>query len=152
MRKTLFPALLALALGGCAAAPVNGGYGNFVQSDALDQQKLAADAVQQLAALYAPAQMRLELQQPTPDPFGQTLVRLLRDKGYALVEFAPSAVTTPPPAPTTPGGLPLRYLLDQARDSNLYRLTLVVGTQSITRPYLEKNGGLVPAGYWTRQE
>ena len=69
MRKIVSLALcaLALGLGGCATTSQ---YGNFVQSAALDQQKLATDAVQQLATLYAPARTRLELQQPTPDPFG----------------------------------------------------------------------------------
>lgn len=78
MRKIVSLALLALALGlgGCATTSQ---YGNFVQSAALDQQKLATDAVQQLATLYAPARTRLELQQPTPDPFGQALVKSLRD-------------------------------------------------------------------------
>jgi hypothetical protein len=33
-------------------------------------------------------------------------------------------------------------VLDQAGDSNLYRLTLMVGNQSITRPYLAQDGTL----------
>ena len=162
MRKIVSLALLALALGlgGCATTSQ---YGNFVQSAALDQQKLAADAVQQLATLYAPARTRLELQQPTPDPFGQALVKSLRDKGYALLEYAPAGASAQAPAsaasqasaPATTaasGGLPLRYVLDQAGDSNLYRLTLMVGNQSITRPYLAQNGTFAPAGYWVRKE
>ncbi|WP_367903547.1 conjugal transfer protein TrbH (plasmid) [Xanthomonas oryzae pv. oryzicola] len=160
MRKIVSLALLALGLGGCATT--SSPYGNFVQSAALDQQKLATDAVQQLATLYAPARTRLELQQPTPDPFGQALVKSLRDKGYALLEYAPAgapaqapASAAQPSAPATtaaPGGLPLRYVLDQAGDSNLYRLILMVGNQSITRPYLAQNGTFVPAGYWARKE
>ena len=162
MRKIVSLALLALALGlgGCATTSQ---YGNFVQSAALDQQKLATDAVQQLATLYAPARTRLELQQPTPDPVGQALVKSLRDKGYALLEYAPAGASTQAPAsaasqasaPATTaasGGLPLRYVLDQAGDSNLYRLTLMVGNQSITRPYLAQNGTFAPAGYWVRKE
>lgn len=154
MRKIVSLALLALALGlgGCATTSQ---YGNFVQSAALDQQKLATDAVQQLAMLYAPARTRLELQQPTPDPFGQALVKSLRDKGYALLEYAPASAASQASAPATTaasGGLPLRYVLDQAGDSNLYRLTLMVGNQSITRPYLAQNGMFAPAGYWVRKE
>jgi len=162
MRKIASLALLALALGGCATTSQSL-YGNFVQSAALDQQKLAADAVQQLATLYVPARTRLELQQPTPDAFGQALVKTLRDKGYALLEFVPagapaqtsaSASSPPSPAetPAVPGGLPLRYVLDQAGDSNLYRLTLMVGSQSITRAYLGQNGVFAPAGSWVRKE
>ncbi|WP_442764043.1 conjugal transfer protein TrbH [Malikia spinosa] len=162
MRKIASLALLALALGGCATTSQSP-YGNFVQSAALDPQKLAADAVQQLATLYVPARTRLELQQPTPDAFGQALVKTLRDKGYALLEFVPagapaqtsaSASSPPSPAetPAVPGGLPLRYVLDQAGDSNLYRLTLMVGSQSITRAYLGQNGVFAPAGSWVRKE
>jgi hypothetical protein len=160
MRKIASLALLALALGGCATTSQQP-YGNFVQSAALDQQKLATEAVQQLATLYVPARTRLELQQPTPDLFGQALVKALRDKGYALLEFVPagaaaqapaSAASQPSPATAAPGGLPLRYVLDQAGDSNLYRLTLMVGSQSITRAYLAQNGAFAPAGSWARKE
>ena len=162
MRKIASLALLALALGGCTTTSQTP-YGNFVQSAALDPQQLAADAVQQLATLYVPARTRLELQQPTPDPFGQALVKTLRDKGYALLEFTPagapaqasaSATSQPSPAasPAVPGGLSLRYVLDQAGDSNLYRLTIMVGSQSITRAYLAQNGVFAPAGSWVRKE
>ena len=164
MRKIFSFALLALALGigGCATTTTSR-YGNFVPSAELDQHKLAADAVQQLAMLYAPAHTRLELQQPTPDPFGQALVKSLRDRGYALQEFIPAGATTKPPASagSQPGavastaatdGLPLRYVLDHAGESDLYRLTLMVGNQSITRPYLVQNGTFTPAGYWMRKE
>ncbi|QSQ62191.1 conjugal transfer protein TrbH [Xanthomonas translucens] len=155
MRKIVSLALLALALGLDGCATTSSHYGNFVQSAELDQQKLATDAVQQLATLYAPARTHLELQQPTPDPFGQALVKSLRDKGYALLEYTSASAASQPSASATtaaPGGLPLRYVLDQAGDSNLYRLTLMVGNQSITRPYLAQNGTLVPAGYWARKE
>lgn len=162
MRKIFSFALLALALGGCTTTATSR-YGNFVPSAALDQHRLADDAVQQLAMLYAPAHTRLELQQPTPDPFGQALVKSLRDKGYALQEFIPASATTKSPASagsqpgavattTATGGLPLRYVLDQAGESELYRLTLMVGSQSIARPYLVQNGTFTPAGYWMRKE
>jgi hypothetical protein len=160
MRKIACLALLALALGGCATTSIQ--YGNFAQSAALDQEVLATDAVQQLATLYAPARTRLELQQPASDPFGQALLQSLRNKGFALLEFAPvnssaqaassAAVqsrTSATPAPSEV--LPLRYVLDQAGESSLYRLTLWVGQQSITRPYLAQNGTF-PAGYWVRKE
>lgn len=163
MRKIVPLALIAFALAGCATTTSQSAYGNFVQSVAFDQQKLASEAVQQLATLYVPARTRLELQQPTPDPFGQALVKALRDKGYALLEFVPagaaaqapaSAASQPGPAaaPAASGGLPLRYVLDQAGDSNLYRLTLMVGNQSITRAYLAQNGVFAPAGSWARKE
>ena len=76
-------------LTGCATT---GQYGNFVPpTAAVDQQQLAREAVQQLAVLYPPAKTRLELQQATPDAFGQALVLTLRERGYALLEFNPAS-------------------------------------------------------------
>ena len=153
MRKIIFAALFVLALGGCATT---GQYGNFVPPTAtVDQQQLARETVQQLAVLYPPAKTRLELQQATPDAFGQALVLTLRERGYALLEFNPAsakAQATAASEPASPAALPLRYVLDQAGDSNLYRLTLLVGHQSITRPYLVQDGSFAPAGYWVRKE
>jgi len=82
-------------------------------------------------------------------------VLTLRERGYALLEFNPAsakAQATAASEPASPAALPLRYVLDQAGDSNLYRLTLLVGNQSITRPYLVQDGSFAPAGYWVRKE
>jgi hypothetical protein len=124
----------------------------YLQSATVDQQKLASEAVKQLATLYPPAKTRFELQQATPDAFGAGLVKELRESGYALLEFNPEAAkakasaSAAAPAVEAPASatkaLPLRYVLDQAGTSNLYRLTLLVGNQSITRPYLEQDGTL----------
>jgi len=160
MNKRALITLVAFALGGCAStAP----YGNFVPPPVtVDQHKLAGEASKQLAALWPPAKTRLELQQATPDEFGTALVADLRTAGYAVLEYAASkassAATTadkPVEAPVieaTPSTavLALRYVLDH--DAGLYRLTLLVGDQSITRPYMEHNGALVPVGYWVRKE
>jgi len=150
MRKIIIAALFVLALGGCATT---GQYGNFVPpTAAVDQQQLAREAVQQLAVLYPPAKTRLELQQATPDAFGQALVLTLRERGYALLEFNPASAKVQATAGSEPAGLPFRHVLEQAGDSNLYRLTLLVGNQSITRPYLVQDGSFAPAGYWVRKE
>lgn len=161
MKKQAIVALVTLALGGCATtAP----YGNFVQPPVtVDQQQLAGDAAKQLAALWSPAKTRFEVQQPTPDEFGAALVGNLRSAGYAVLEYAPQKAssnampeqkTADPVVVVTPltAALPLRYVLDHDAGTGLYRLTLVVGSQSITRPYLEQNHTLIPAGYWVRKE
>jgi hypothetical protein len=158
MRPIAVVAPLALVLAGCATpAP----YGNFVPSGTGDPQKLAGDAVKQLTTLWPPAKTRLELKQATPDAFGAALVKGLRASGYALLEFNPEKTQAPasdspaparPPTATATLAQPLRYVLDPVGGTALYRLTLRVGTQSLTRPYLERNGTLVPAGYWVRQE
>ena len=153
----------ALALGGCATtAP----YGNFVPSPVtVDQPPLATEAAKQLAALWPPARTRFALQQPTPDAFGTALVGQLRAAGYAVLEYGPATVpaaaraaqgepTDEPAAGVslTPAALPLRYVLDHDTGSGFYRLTLWVGTQSLTRAYLEQDGSLMAAGYWVRRE
>ncbi|OJW51133.1 MAG: hypothetical protein BGO67_12455 [Alphaproteobacteria bacterium 41-28] len=158
MRKMTL--LLTLTIAGCATDP----YGNFVPSVNFDQQKLltrelAGDAVKQLAVLYPPAKTRLEMKQITSDAFGITLVNTLREHGYALKEFNTEEVksqtfksqTFNAQASTSPA-LPLRYILDQADDSNLVFITLFVEDQSITRPYRIQNDSLTPAGNWVRKE
>jgi len=57
MRKIAFVAVLALALTGCATTSP---YGNYLQSATVDQQKLAGEAVKQLATLWPPAKTRVE--------------------------------------------------------------------------------------------
>lgn len=144
--------MCVFVLGGCALLDVDEQYGNFIPASAAaaDQRPLAHEAVQQLVTFYPPARTRLELRQPTPDAFGQALLQLLRERGYALLEFNP--VDDPTIEPVTSAGLPLRYVLDGMDGTgteNMYRLTLLVGDQSITRPYLAQDGRFVPAGYWS---
>ncbi|MBB1602620.1 MULTISPECIES: TrbH Mating pair formation protein [Burkholderiales] len=155
MRKTAFLALLVVGLAGCATtAPST--YGNFTQSaPAAFNQTMADDAAKQLVAVYPPASTRFDLQHATPDAFGSSLVESLRAKGYALLEFKPAAPASAASAATdatATAGKPLRYILDQA-ESNLYRVTLLVGNQSLTRAYsAAQNGTLYPAGAWVRKE
>ena len=152
MPRIAIAALLALLLAGCATS--SGPYGNFVQSG-LDQKKLARDAVKQLAVLYPPAKTRFVLKQATPDGFGLALVATLREQGYAVVEYPQEAkaegLASQASARVAPA-LPLGYILDHAGDPEVYRLTLLVGPQSLTRAYLAQNGSFVPAGQWVRKE
>jgi hypothetical protein len=144
MRHAAGSLLCALGLAGCAATPAP--YGNFVREGPAGYDRtVAEDGVRQLAAIYPPANTRFELQQPTPDAFGKLLTASLRAKGYAVRESAASGS-----AATAAPALPLRYVLDQA--SGLYRITLHVGSQSLTRAYLAQNGALQPAGAWVRKE
>lgn len=156
MRKLVLAFAVAVALAGCTTSP----YGNFLNDKAaqVDQTKLAKEAIKQLVTLWPPAKTQFELQQATPDVFGTELTKGLRERGYALMEYHPEAAKAkakidaagaPASATTT---LPLYYVVDKAADANLFRLTLKVGNQTITRPYLEQDGALVPAGYWVRKE
>jgi len=159
MRKIFLLALLLAGLAGCATAPAP--YGNFVQNSAqANDKKIVDDVVKKLAALYPPASTRFDLQHVTPDFFGTRLVESMRAKGYAVMEFKPEPKTasaassvSEPSAPATPG-LTLSYIVDQAKGSDLYRVTLVINRQqSLDRVYqVAQDGVIYPAGYWVRKE
>lgn len=157
----------ALMLAGCATSTAP--YGNHVELVPEQAQQLADEAVKQLTVLWPPARTRFELQQPTSDAFGAAFVQGLRERGYALQEFSPqaalnhvenevsAAVSPAGPAKTAPEAQPLptlalRYVLDEAGEATLYRLTLGIGTQSLSRPYRVQHGVLVAAGHWVRKE
>jgi len=147
MRQLTLPALLVMALAGCAStAP----YGNFATHPPAGlEQKIAVDTAKQLVALYPPARTRFHLGQPTPDAYGSALVEALRAKGYALVEVKTSPQET---APATAPGLSLHYVLDAVASPNLYRVTVTVGQKSLSRAYLAQNNRVAPAGAWVRKE
>jgi hypothetical protein len=156
MRHVACVLLCAVGLAGCATAPPP--YGNFAQeAPAGVDRTVAEDAVRQMAVVYPPANTQFDLQQPTPDPFGTLLTQSLRAKGYALQEGTAAPVAQGRTAggeggmaASAPAVLPLRYVFDRAAD--LYRITLLVGDQSLTRAYLAHNGAVHPAGAWVRKE
>jgi hypothetical protein len=156
MRDAAWILVCTVGLAGCASTPPP--YGNFIQeAPAGVNRAVAEDAVRQMAALYPPANTRFDLQQPTPDLFGQLFTTSLRAKGYA-VQDATSERKVPGRTKSSEGevpagtasAVPLRYVLDRAAD--LYRITLLVGDQSLTRAYLAQNGTVHPAGAWVRKE
>ncbi|MCD2514404.1 conjugal transfer protein TrbH [Comamonas endophytica] len=158
MIRFIYCTLLLASLAGCAATGANTS-GNFSDAPAPVQQQLADAAVRQLVLLYPPGSTRFKLQQATSDPFGQPLAAGLRASGYALEDFKPAsdaqaAAAAPAPAatPSSASGVPLGYVLDQAAGPGLYRIGLLVGSQTLTRVYQAHEGQLVPAGAWVRKE
>ena len=155
MRKFAFLTLLLVGLAGCASTSQ---YGNFIQNTAAtNDKKIADDVVKKLVTLYPPASTRFDLQHATPDFFGTYLVESMRAKGYAVLEFKPepkaaTAASAPPAAPS-PSGLSLSYIMDQAKGSDLYRVSLAINhQQSLDRVYQLQDGTIYPAGYWVRKE
>ena len=156
MRHAAWVLLCAVGVAGCATAPSP--YGNFIREAPEGYGRtVAEDAVKQLTAVYPPANTQFDLQQPTSDPFGTLLMQSLRAKGYAVQEGAAAPVAQGRTArgegsmaAGAPAVLPLRYVFDRAAD--LYRITLLVGDQSLTRAYLAHNGTVHPAGAWVRKE
>lgn len=153
MSKSVFLALLLVSLAGCVMAPQ---YGNFIPNTAsANDKKIAGDVVKKLVALYPPASTRFDMQHATPDFFGTYLVESMHAKGYAVLEFKAATAASAELAPVAPSsaGLSLSYVMDQAKDSDLYRVTLVINhEQSLARVYQLQDGTIYPAGYWVRKE
>lgn len=152
-----------LVLAGCATVPAPSSSGLFATLPPASFQKLVGDASGKLRALYPAASTQFELQQATPDAFGAGLVESLRSSGYAVLETAPASSGTQPakqadPGPVAPSsaaarGLALRYIVDAPADLNLYRVTLLVGSSSLSRAYVvAPDSSLQPAGAWVRKE
>lgn len=155
-----FPmAALLICLAGCGsnASKPDSGYGRFITgATAAYESQMADDSVRQLVSLYPPASTRLTMDQEAPDQFGTRLIEQLRAQGYALQE-----AVQPPAAPQSnrPSALPeesgaasLNYVLDTVSSPNLYRVTLKVGNQTISRAYLARSNVIHPAGAWARKE
>jgi type IV secretion system protein TrbH len=108
----------------------------------VEQRQIVGDMVKKLSEIYPPAKTQLSLQLSDQDSFGPILVHDLREQGYAVQEWnqEPSKDSS---------GLPVCYILDQA--DALYRITVTIGSDSLSRPYSEQNGVLTPAGYWVHK-
>jgi hypothetical protein len=143
MRLSLTILVCTSMLAACASP-----YGNFIKSAPTSlNDKLVADTVKQLVALYQPASTHFEIDQSTSDGYGNALVKQLRAKGYAVKAVEPTFIET---HETIAGALRLRYVLDAP--ANLYRLTVSVDHKTITRAYVEQNNMIIPAGAWIQKE
>jgi hypothetical protein len=158
MRRLAALLLVGIGLTGCANRHAPATYGNFIDvPEKFDGTVMADDVAGKMVALFPPARTSIKMRQTTLDAFGATLTAALRAKGYALAEFDPDrrAVNVEAGAPIQPpatDNLALAYLVDQPLDAGLYRVTILINEQSLSRLYQAKDGSLVPAGYWVRKE
>jgi hypothetical protein len=165
--RSLIPELLGLVLAGCASLqeiqPQN--------RNELVDDRIALDAVNQLAKLYPPAKTQFNLIVTEPREFGELLATKLRIRGYAVSEtvktkkvlfadtFAgfqqkPSqSEETEAQGMTTPAaagqGMELSYTLDTPEHGTLHTITLKVGNSYLSRAYLPAAKGVAAAGAWT---
>lgn len=133
--------IIVLVLAGCAVKTER----NFNLAPHLtevEQRQIVGDVVKKLSEIYPPAKTQLSLQLSDQDSFEAMFVHDLREQGYAVQEW------TEEPSKDS-SGLPVRYILDQA--DALYRVTVMIGNDSLSRPYSEQNGVLTPAGYWVHK-
>ncbi|MDP5168588.1 conjugal transfer protein TrbH [Pseudomonas syringae] len=153
MRKLLIASALVSLLAGCAA---NSPYGNYSKAPAAVDRAMATDTVAHLVKFYPPALTRWNIMQPGEDAYGKALVELLRARGYSVMEFAPDSAAKEQASPQKPSalGVDLRYVVDSlAPVADMYRVTIFVGSQPISRAYLpQQNGTVSAAGSWARKE
>ena len=140
--------LTLLLLSGCATTR----YGNYVQNDSSTHNNvMASDAAYQLLQHYPPASTKFELQHVAEDSFGVAFVEYLRGGGYAVQEYKPSKfAATDTDIETDNKGIALAYILDDSSD--IYRLSLTVDEQRLTRAYTPDQDKMLPAGHWLRME
>ncbi len=162
MRRRLSVLLgIGLLLAGCVNPSP---YGYLVGGTVPPQmpERLAQDTVTRMEALYPAAHTRLALTHPATDPYGLALIEALRRKGYALMEHrvnTRTAISTRDdmpvavqPAASHEVGLPFGYVVDGPFESRLYRVTVFIGSQSLSRVYRMDQQVLAQAGAWVRKE
>lgn len=149
--------LCAIFAGCGTAAKPDAAHGSFVSEALITHEKqMVEDATRQLVSLYAPASTRLVFAHAVADTFGNQLVENLRSQGYALQEQ--TAQASDPAKPGTANhtkeltGTTFDYVLDAIGSPRLYRITLHVGHQTISRAYVPHGDLVHPAGAWVRKE
>ena len=128
-------------------------YGNYVEQDSPTyNQVIAGDLVGQLTHLYPPANTRFNLQHSSEDAFGAALIQTyalavmpLKISRWRIGETGIEKTANTPKEGTT-----LAYILDETSD--VYRLSVMVNDQILTRAYRPYKESIYPAGSWARKE
>lgn len=116
-------------------------YGNFTQASHGVFELMAKDTAAQLGHVYPPAKNRLCLSQKVSDPFGMRLIELLRKQGFGVMEKANSSREAN-----------FFYVVDEPIPRSLYRVSVFVGEQSLSRAYSLQHGVLAPVSSWSHKE
>ena len=152
---------IGLLLAGCISPSP---YGYLVNGAAPPQmpEKLAQDTVMRMETLYPPAHTYLALTHPATDPYGLALIEALRGKGYGVMDYRVNTRITPStrddmsvaaqPSVSREVGLPFGYVVDGPFEPRLYRVTVFIGSQSLSRAYLMDEQAIAQAGAWVRKE
>ncbi|VEB33701.1 conjugal transfer protein TrbH [Legionella cherrii] len=135
--KNLGVLLLVIVLSSCANMP----YGNFTVASQSKEIYLAQDAATQLTEVYPPAQNTFYISQKVSDGFGIHLIHELRNKGYGVIESV---------QPRQKANL--FYVVDEVRKGSLYRVSLYVGSHTLSRVYVKTKEHIAPASPWSHKE
>ncbi len=153
---------VGLLLAGCVSP---GPYGYLVKGAVPPyvHERLAQDAVTRMDALYPPAHTRLALTHPATDAYGLALTEALRRKGYGVMEYRETTRMIPStrdethtrierPVGSHEEGVPFGYVVDGPFEQHLYRVTVFIGNQSLSRVYHIDEQVMAQAGAWVRKE
>ncbi|AUH71141.1 conjugal transfer protein TrbH [Legionella sainthelensi] len=135
--KNLCVLFLVIFLSNCASMQ----YGNFTVASQSKDIYLANDAASQLTQVYPPAQNTFYISQKVSDGFGINLIHELRNKGYGVIESV---------QPRQKANL--FYVVDEVRKGSLYRVSLYVGSQTLSRVYVKTKEQIAPASLWSIKE
>lgn len=161
MRRLSLVLGVGFVLAGCLSSSP---YGYLVKGAVPPQmpERLAQDTVTRMEALYPPAHTRLALTHPATDAYGAALIGALRRKGYGVMESRVNTRMNPstrddmpvavPPAVSHKEGQPFGYVVDGPFEPRLYRVTVFIGSQSLSRAYRMDEQMITQAGAWVRKE
>lgn len=135
--KQLNLLLLVVLLSSCASMR----YGNLTDLAPNKDVYLAQDAVSQLSRVYPPTQNTFYIHQQINDGFGIHLIREMRKKGYGIIENVQARQKAN-----------FFYVVDMLAAKPLYRVSLYIGSQTLSRVYAKTRGKLEPVSPWSRKE
>ncbi len=135
--KNITVLFIALLLSSCASMH----YGNFTPVSQVQGATLAQNSANQLSRVFPPAQHTFCMGQKVRDGFGIQLVQSLRKKGYGVMERQ-----------CPKQNAHLLYVLDTLEPQRLYRVSLFVGMQSLSRVYAKNQESFFPVSAWTHKE
>ena len=139
MRGTVTLLAVVMCLAGCAFQR----QGNVANVPPDVGQKIAAVTVRQLVAVFPPGRTQFAIETGGNDPFGATLVQMLRRRGYGMRDGKGEPADR---------ALSLSYIVDSPIAKDQYRVTVAAGGQSLTRFFVVDRGNVVPASPWALRE
>ncbi|WP_367607885.1 conjugal transfer protein TrbH [Legionella sp. W05-934-2] len=135
--KKLMIMIIALMLSSCTTLQ----YGNFTPNQQSKDSYLAKDAVSQINCLYPAARNTFCLRQRVRDAFGIALIEGLRKKGYGIKENV-----------CTRNKANFFYVVDETKPNKVYRVSLYIGSQTLTRAYSVNGKTPIPITPWSFKE
>ena len=137
--KNIVLLVMVLILSGCAGMR----YGNYTQISSSKDNFLVSDATNQIVKIYPAAKNTFRISQKVCDGFGLKLIEKLRRNGYGIVENVQYK-----------NKANFFYVVDESTSAEklIYRVSVYIGKQSLSRAYAAKNGQLQPLTAWTHKE